>query len=296
MQRHRLDSDPEPAEAAGVTDRRAVAALCIGLGGFVAAVAGLIETQAWLGVVAGTCALLAGLLALDLGDRLRRMTHAHELLARHCAAQERNADQLAARAAEFEVDVVRSRSQAAEAMRLEARQALDLDRVQRAMTPASPPADPVTDPVTGLFNERFFMATLEKRVSAARRGLRPLGLVLLEVVTDIAAEHPRPTDPMFVTDALVDALREADTMARLDDGRFAVLLEDTPETGCVWTIERMRRRLNESHPGHTVWAGLSCYPSHAFEQDHLMAQARSALLAAMEWRQDRIEVALTPED
>ena len=138
-----------------------------------------------------------------------------------------------------------------------ARQAIGTERPDGVSAPA---VDPVTDPVTGLFNERFFMATLEKRVSAARRGLRPLGLVLIEVVTDISSDRPQPCDPTVVAEALVDTLREADTVARLDDGRFAVLLEDTPENGSIWTIERVRRRLGESHPGHTVWAGLSCYP------------------------------------
>ncbi len=264
-----------------------------GLVGFIAGIAGLLEGEAWLGVVAGTCALLAGLSTLDLADRLRRMTDAHGVLANRSANQELASNQMAARAARFEAEALKTRAQVAEAMRNEARQAIGADRADGG---AAPPVDPVTDPITGLFNERFFMATLEKRVSAARRGLRPLGLVLLEVVTDVSSDHPRPSDPAIVAAALVHTLREADTVAHLDDGRFAVLLEDTPENGSIWTIERVRRRLGETHPGHTVWAGLSCYPSHAFEQDHLIAQARSALMAATEWRQDRIEVAITPED
>ena len=76
------------------------------------------------------------------------------------------------------------------------------------------------------------MATLEKRVSAARRGLRPLGLVLSRWSTDLSSGHPQPSDPTVVASALVETLREADTVARLDDGRFAVLLEDTPGERC----------------------------------------------------------------
>jgi GGDEF domain-containing protein len=277
-----------------VIDRRDLLAVGTGLVGFFAAIAGLLEHEAWLGVVAGTCALLAGLCTLDLTDRLRRMTVAHDLLAARSASQEVASNQMAARAARFEAEALKTRTQVAEAMRREAaRQAISSERTDGLSTPA---VDPITDPVTGLFNEQFFMATLEKRVSAARRGLRPLGLVLMESVTDISSDRPQPCNPTVVAEALVATLREADTVARLDDGRFAVLLEDTPENGCIWTIERVRRRLGESHPGHTVWAGLSCYPSHAFEQEHLIAQARAALVAATEWRQDRIEVAATPED
>jgi len=276
-----------------VIDRRAFPAVAAGLLGLVAAVVGLLEDEAWLGVLAGTCALLAALCALDLADRLRRMTEAHGVLVTRSANQELASNQMAARAARFEAEALKTRAQVAEAMRNEAQQAIGADRNDGGRAPL---VDPVTDPATGLFNERFFMATLEKRVSAARRGLRPLGLVLLEVVTDVSSDRPRTSDPTVVAAALTHTLREADTVARLDNGQFAVLLEDTPENGSIWTIERVRRRLGETHPGHTVWAGLSCYPSHAFEQDHLIAQARSALVAATEWRQDRIEVALTPED
>lgn len=275
-------------------DRRAIPAVGAGFIGFVAAVVGLLEQEAWLGVVAGTCALFAGLYTFDLADRLRRVSNAHDVLALRSAGQEATTNEMAARAARFEAEALKTRTEMAEAMRREAsRQAISTERTDGVSTP---PLDPVTDPTTGLFNERFFMATLEKRVSAARRGLRPLGLVLLEVVTDISSAHPKPSDPTLVAEALVDTLREADTMARLDNGRFAILLEDTPENGSIWTIERVRRRLGEKHPGHTVWAGLACYPSHAFERESLMAQALGALTAATEWRQDRIEVAITPED
>ena len=53
----------------------------------------------------------------------------------------------------------------------------------------------------------------------------------------------------------------------------------------------MRRQLAETHGGLTVWAGVACYPAHAFDRDEIMAQAAEALRQAKEWRQDRIEVA-----
>jgi GGDEF domain-containing protein len=86
-------------------------------------------------------------------------------------------------------------------------------------------------------------------------------------------------------------LRDADTACRLDDGRFALILEDTPENGAVWTVERVRRALATEHPGQTLWAGISCYPAHAFDAGELLERAGLALAAAQEWHQDRIEVA-----
>ena len=86
-------------------------------------------------------------------------------------------------------------------------------------------------------------------------------------------------------------LRDADTACRLDDGRFALILEDTPENGAVWTVERIRRALAGNEGGHTLWAGIACYPAHAFDAWELFDRAGSALDAAREWQQDRIEVA-----
>jgi len=167
--------------------------------------------------------------------------------------------------------------------------------------PGEPPVIPaglagITDAATGLFNEQFFAVILDKRVSAARRGLRPLSVVLLEVVTGLGDGASSPADPKAVAGGLLETLRDADTACRLDDGRFAVMLEDTPESGAVWTVERVRRRLAEQQTGLTTWAGVACYPAHAFDASHILAQAGTALTAAKDWHQDRIEVAAVPDD
>jgi GGDEF domain-containing protein len=59
----------------------------------------------------------------------------------------------------------------------------------------------------------------------------------------------------------------------------------------VWTVERIRRNLVSRFGHHTLWAGVACYPAHAFDSGELMAQVRLALETAKEWKQDRIEVA-----
>ena len=96
----------------------------------------------------------------------------------------------------------------------------------------------------------------------------------------------------MVADNLVATLRESDTACRTSRGLYALVLEDTPENGAVWTIERLRRRLAENSSDYTVWAGIACYPAHAFEVRDLVGKASEALDAATEWHQDRIEVAL----
>lgn len=266
-------------------DRRAVPGIALGTAGLAAAVAGIAVDQSWLVGLAGALALAAGAWSVVLAEGLSRSTGESGALAVRTAALQAESEVLSARAEELAAEVVSTRSELTEAMRREAEQ---------ESGPGSG-VDPVSDVLTGLFTERFFMATVEKRVSAARRGLRPLALGLVEVITGLSAGHPRPSDSALVAQALVDTLREADTVARLDDGRFALLLEDTPENGAIWTIERVRRRIADTQRGHTVWAGLACYPAHAFEPAALVTQARIALKGAKEWRQDRIEVAVTLE-
>lgn len=149
----------------------------------------------------------------------------------------------------------------------------------------------LTDALTGLFSEAYFDVALEARIAAARRRLRPVALVLLDVVRGLASAETLPADADLVTTALRRTLREADTACRLDDGRFALVLEDTPENGAIWTVERIRTHLAEGGIIHTVWAGIACYPAHAFDKVEILGQAEEALRQAKEWRQDRIEVA-----
>jgi two-component system cell cycle response regulator len=156
--------------------------------------------------------------------------------------------------------------------------------------------DPLTDEATGLFSQDFFDVALDSRVAAARRHLRPVAVVILQVVEGLPAEEPQVSDAQMVANAIRTTLREADTSCRLRNGDFALLLEDTPENGAIWTVERIRRFLAESDPKPTLWAGVACYPAHAFAPRELMQAAASALESAREWRQDRIEVALVASD
>ena len=137
---------------------------------------------------------------------------------------------------------------------------------------------------SGLLNEEYFRAALPNRVATARRVLRPISIVLARIAE---REHARQ-----VAFGLLDTLRESDTACRLDDGTFALILEDTPENGAVWTVERLRRLLADQGTDLVVWAGVAAYPAHALEAPALLTLAETALGDAMQWSQSRIEVAL----
>lgn len=153
--------------------------------------------------------------------------------------------------------------------------------------------DALRDPQSGLLNGDYFRAALPHRVATARRVLRPLSVALL-AVGDGAGRPIVCTRELAeqVAYGLLETLRESDTPCRLEDGSFGVLLEDTPESGAVWTVERLRRLLADQGLDLTVWAGIASYPAHALEAREVLARARAALVLAGEWSQSRIEVAL----
>lgn len=259
-----------------------MAAGAIGLG---CAALGLVTDQGWWAGPAGACAGAAGAFTVRLAQRLRRAeggVEQHATSVRNLAAEN---DRMRSRADRFEAEARSARLSLS-----------DVFQAQAVARTGPTKLSGIVDANTGLFNEQFFMVTLEKRVAAARRGLRPLAVVIVEVVvTGPGAKH-HPADAKAVAGGLLETLRDADTASRMDDGRFALMLEDTPENGAVWTVERVRRRLAEQEPGQMMWAGVACYPAHAFDAEEIFGRACLALTAAKDWRQDRIEVAMLPED
>lgn len=204
------------------------------------------------------------------------------------AAVESSGAAAEARAVELEQRVVEREAALADAERA-------LAAAHLAAAPVVEDDDALVDPETGLFGETYFGVTLASRVAAARRHLRPVAVVFIDVVEGLRDGTPRAAAAGHVADHVRTTLREADTACRLADGRFALVLEDTPENGAVWTVERIRRSLATTDNGLTLWAGIACYPAHAFDATELRERAAQALDAAGQWRQDRIEVATSAD-
>ncbi|HEY5887919.1 MAG TPA: diguanylate cyclase, partial [Acidimicrobiales bacterium] len=122
-----------------------------------------------------------------------------------------------------------------------------------APTPADASSNTLTDESTGLFSQEYFDVALDARLSAARRHLRPVAVVLIEVVEGLPDGTPRAAAPRTVADSISATIRDADTACRMTDGRFGLVLEDTPENGAIWTVERIRRHLAGVNTGMTLW-------------------------------------------
>lgn len=278
-----------------MTENSALVAVLLGVVGIAGGIAIGVLAVAWLGIVAGIAFCLVAYLAYLLSQRMSASEARTQRLEKQVDELEGAvASQIQARlTAEEEARKANLRAETAESGATLAQRVKKTDEAPPAVIAggAPVPGERLHDEETGLYAENYFLANVEQRVSAARRHLRPVAVALIEVVTDPGAKPANHIDAHEVTDALVETLREADTACRLDDGRYALILEDTPENGAIWTVERLRRRLAESVEQSTLWAGISCYPAHGFDTDEILAQAEVALSSARDWPQDRIEVA-----
>lgn len=301
---------PATADRAQMNGPTARTSTALGILALVAAVVAAFTDQEWLVLVAAAVAILSVALLLQARHRESEAPRGLAVLPPDLtgtgtpdpeALVDDGAREAAAR---FEADAIRAREELVALMRDEqlsrASSAGADDREvapAAAATGAAPPsADAIVDQESGLFSEVFFEASLVKRVSAARRGLRPLSVAVLDVWVDFGSLESRQAPVPPVAEILIEVFREADTIARTPEGLYLVLLEDTPENGAVWSLERLRRRVSESLANHTTWAGVSCYPAYGFDAEQLVAQAHQALELAKEWPQDRVEVTAESPD
>ena len=290
----RLESSAQNADGFMVLSSRAFVAIAVGVTGLVLGILAALEGDgAVLGIFAGIASLGAGIIGATYSRALGETERRLETERRQAAGLE-----------ETVTSQVQARITAEDAVRslgteLAATQASEHDRAERieqqikeeAKTSAPTGRQAITDSATGLYTETYFRAAVEARVAAARRHLRPVSVVLLEINSGTPGDRT-PADPKLVADYLMGTLRESDTACRTSRGLYALVLEDTPENGAVWTIERIRRKISEDDLKFTVWAGVACYPAHAFEVRDLVGKASEALEAATDWHQDRIEVAI----
>ncbi|MBV9254899.1 MAG: diguanylate cyclase, partial [Actinobacteria bacterium] len=77
--------------------------------------------------------------------------------------------------------------------------------------------------------------------------------------------------------------RQSDVACRLDATTFGVILEDTAETGGVWSAERLQLVLTKRVSGvKRMAAGVASYPTHGLAADTILGRARDALTRARE--------------
>ncbi len=140
------------------------------------------------------------------------------------------------------------------------------------------------DAETGLPNARWMRPFVVGRTMLARRTCRPLTLAVAAVGASPARPVAGPSAAIAAA-AFVTALRDSDTVARLDDGRFAAVLEDTSTSQALMALERVHRALAATVPTWHLWAGVGTCPSHSLDPEGLWRITRAAQRVAA--RQDQ---------
>ena len=271
---------------------RALVAIAVGITGLALGILAAVQGSS-LAIFSGIAALGAGIIGVVYSRSLQETERQLEVEKQQSAGLEQTV-----------TSQVQARITAEDAVRslgdeLAATQATEQARTERieeeikkeAQDDSGNSRQLIKDSQTGLFTETYFRAAVEARVAAARRHLRPVSVVLLEANVGPPGNRT-PADPSLISSYLLSTLRESDTACRTSKGLYALVLEDTPENGAVWTVERIRRKISEDDHKFTIWAGVASYPAHAFEVRDLVGKASEALDAATEWHQDRIEVAI----
>lgn len=156
---------------------------------------------------------------------------------------------------------------------------------------AAEAAGSLVDDATGLRTAAYFTESLHDRMAAARRHLRPVTVVLV----DLAAATPggrdlEDGDGPVINRCLSRTLRDSDIACRIDARRFGLLLEDTADTSAVWAVERLRRHIQIELPLR-VRAGIASYPTHGLAADEVLAHAEAALAETTGPQHDGIQVA-----
>ena len=277
---------------------RRLTAITLGAIGLIAGIGAVALDAPWLGIVAGLAALATAVIAHAVAGLLESSDEgaADRPLGGHDDAETIAGLRRELAQARMQLDEARSAQSAASAPATDAAGSFSrkLDETAPALAMGSRDlADTrlLADPETNLFSEAYFRVALDARIASARRHLRPVAIALVQVVEGSDPNAAHGADPQKVTGSIRQTLRDADTACRMTDGSYAIILEDTPENGAVWTVERIRRNLTNRYGHHTMWAGVACYPAHAFSTQELLEQATVALGSAQEWKQDRIEVA-----
>ena len=256
-----------------MTDRRAVLGLVPGILGLGLGIAALALDLPALGLIAGVCAIVAAFVARQPRTPAPESEPVPETVParrRSDLEAEAGGDEPEAVPVAESVEISEPEPEVAEVVHLPSD---PTRKVEKVMT------SPITDP-TGLFSEDYFHIVVETRVSAARRHLRPVAIVLFDVMQGVRSGTPTRVAPEPVVQAIRTTLREADTACRLADGRFGFVLEDTPEDGAIWTVERLRRGASDTNETErdavqTRWAGIACYPAHAFSASETLAKAQA---------------------
>jgi GGDEF domain-containing protein len=154
-----------------------------------------------------------------------------------------------------------------------------------AAGPAPTPIESVVDAESGVGNDRELYELLRREIARSRRYGDRSTLVVFDI--RVVGYRPTPEAPLppsparFVAETLLECIREADFVTRLDMTHFVVLLTECDREGARMFAERARTRIastpyaRDGESGHIyarAWAGFASWdPSITRPEEYLSA-------------------------
>lgn len=163
----------------------------------------------------------------------------------------------------------------------------------------------ITDPTTGIFNFRYFRTTLAQEIQKARRLRYPIALLMADIdhfkdFNDLHG-HPKGNAALrTVARAIVNSLRQTDTVARYGGEEFAVILPGCDHDALEPVAEKIRESVARSPiriapgqpPAHvTISIGAAWQAPADADATGLLSIADSALYQAKALGRNRAYVA-----
>ncbi|MGC9455465.1 MAG: GGDEF domain-containing protein [Phycisphaerae bacterium] len=157
-----------------------------------------------------------------------------------------------------------------------------------------------TDGLTGLLNRQYFMAELDRAVSAARRHGRELSVVMADLdhfknINDTFGHQAGDAVLRRFARLLAENSRKEDTLCRYGGEEFICATPDTDRESAAAFAERVRRALADSHIPR-IEARITASFGVASLREHdtlhsLIKRADEALYAAKDAGRNRVNVA-----
>jgi diguanylate cyclase (GGDEF)-like protein len=107
-----------------------------------------------------------------------------------------------------------------------------------------------TDPLTKLFNRRYLDRRLNEEVAIARRYIRPLSVLMIDIdyfkkINDKHGHQAGDQVLIAVAKLVAKSLRDTDIMARYGGEDFVVIVPHTPLSNATSLAQRIRKSVEE---------------------------------------------------
>ena len=166
--------------------------------------------------------------------------------------------------------------------------------VHRSMSIPQLQEEARVDPKTGLYNARYFAATLETEIARAQRFDRPMAVIMadLDLLREINNEYGHLAgDGVLrgVAEVFRSQLRHYDVPARFGGEEFSILLPETEAADAYEIAERIRREVAasrfevetvEAPLRATVSVGVAAFPEDGADANQLIHSADLAVYRA----------------